>query len=119
MISAVRAPGRRPVLLRLTPQVAGLCLLAALAWVGAVRQAVRMGNGPGGSTVLRVYEASGTPANNVRIRLHAKILSAHEANLMEDSGRRLKTVNDAVQVDLHPFEIKTLKLRLKVLPLGG
>ena len=69
--------------------------------------------GQDGATILRIYEAHGTPAQGVTIKLHARILSACEANLMEDSGRRLKVVNDSIAFDLHPFEIKTLKLTLK------
>ena len=46
MTSAL-SPGRPPALLRFTPHVAALCLVAAVAWVGAVREATRMGNGPG------------------------------------------------------------------------
>ena len=65
------------------------------------------------STVLRVYEASGQTTPVVRIRLHARIASAYEANLLEDSGRKLKVQNDSVVFDLHPFEIKTIRLQFK------
>jgi alpha-mannosidase len=64
------------------------------------------------STVLRVYEAAGQAAPGVKIRLHARIAAAHEANLLEDSGRKLKVQNDSLQFDLHPFEIKTIKIQL-------
>ena len=40
---------------------------------------------------LRVYEASGRPAAGVTIKLKAKVLSAREANLLEDAGADLKT----------------------------
>jgi len=66
-----------------------------------------------GEVVLRVYEASGRPASQVAVKLRAKVLSAHEANLLEDAGRELKTQDDAVQFDLHPYEIKTIRLRLR------
>jgi alpha-mannosidase len=65
-----------------------------------------------GSTLVRVYEAAGSPAERVRMTWHAKILEAHEANLMEDSGNRVKTARDSLEFNLHPFEIKTFKLRL-------
>src|SRR5947209_17930340 len=39
------------------------------------------------STTVRVYEASGQTTPGVKIALHARILSAYEANLLEDSGR--------------------------------
>jgi alpha-mannosidase len=66
-----------------------------------------------GSTVIRVYEADGRAVTNATLQLHAKVLSANEANLMEDAGMKLKVRKDAVQFDLHPFEIKTFKLRLE------
>ena len=64
------------------------------------------------TVVLRVYEASGQAASAVKVRLHAKIAAARDANLLEDSGRPLKIRNDTVQFDLHPFEIKTIKFQL-------
>jgi len=51
----------------------------------------------------------------VTVKLRAKLLSAREANLLEDAGGELKTDGDAVQFDLHPFEIKTMRLRLRAL----
>jgi hypothetical protein len=32
---------------------------------------------------------------------------------MEDAGAKLAVAKDMVQFDLHPFEIKTIKLRLQ------
>lgn len=68
--------------------------------------------GPGNSTILRVYEASGTATPGVKIRLHAKVTRAQEADLLEEARRDLKCEDDAVQVDLRPFEILTIKLAL-------
>jgi alpha-mannosidase len=65
-----------------------------------------------GSSIIRVYEADGR-ATAATLKLHAKVLSANEANLMEDTGKKLKTQDDSIRFDLHPFEIKTFKLRLK------
>ncbi len=65
-----------------------------------------------GSYIIRIYEADGR-ATAATLKLHAKVLSANEANLMEDTGKKMKTQDDSVRFDLHPFEIKTLKLRLK------
>ena len=62
---------------------------------------------------LRVYEASGRPAPQVTVKLQSKVLSAHEANLLEEVGRELKIEGDSVQFDLHPYEIKTIRLRLR------
>jgi alpha-mannosidase len=68
--------------------------------------------GDGGDAVLRVYEAAGQSAGGAKIRLSARVLSAQEVNLMEDHGPSLKVAGDAVQTDLGPFEIKTVRLRL-------
>jgi alpha-mannosidase len=75
--------------------------------------------GNDGSAVIRVYEASGDATTGAEIKLHIKVSSAYSANLMEDSGAELKVRNDAVRFDLHPFEIKTFKLRLRAPPKNG
>jgi alpha-mannosidase len=66
-----------------------------------------------GMTVIRVYEASGQATTGAMIKLRAKVVSANEANLMEDSGAKAQVRQNTLQFDLHPFEIKTFKLRLK------
>jgi alpha-mannosidase len=66
-----------------------------------------------GGTVIRVYEASGQATTGAMIKLQAKVISANEANLMEDSGAKVKVQQNTLQFDLHPFEIKTFKVRLK------
>lgn len=67
-------------------------------------------------TLIRIYEAGGKAVTNATLQLHAKILAANEANLLEDSGRKLKFSNHGeLHFDLHPFEIKTFKLRLQTL----
>ena len=40
-------------------------------------------------------------------------LAAEEVNLMEDPGRKLPVADNTLQLDFHPFEIKTIKLRLE------
>jgi len=66
-----------------------------------------------GETVIRVYEAAGQATTGATIKIHAKVLSANQANLMEDSGEKVHVNKDTLQFDLHPFEIKTFKVRLK------
>jgi alpha-mannosidase len=66
--------------------------------------------GPGGSVIVRVYEASGRPSPGVRIKLYAQLSSAEESDLMEDVGHPLKIEQNSFQFDLHPFEIKTFRL---------
>ena len=68
--------------------------------------------GRDGAAVLRVYEATGQPAPGVTIKLRAKVVSARAANLLEDPEGELKVEDDGVSFDLHPYQIKTISLRL-------
>src|SRR5204863_9701150 len=53
-----------------------------------------------GSTILRIYEASGQTTPSLKIKLNTKVAAAHEANLMEDSGRALRGKNNTLEFDL-------------------
>jgi alpha-mannosidase len=66
-----------------------------------------------GDAVLRVYEATGRPAPGVSVKLNARVASAHEANLLEDPGKALAVEGNTIRFDLHPFEIKTIRLGLR------
>jgi alpha-mannosidase len=68
--------------------------------------------GPGGTAVLRIYEAMGQAAQGTRIKFTGDLVSAEEVNLMEDPGRKLKFSGNTLQLDLGPFEIKTIKLKI-------
>ncbi len=71
--------------------------------------------GKPGAMVLRVYEARGQEHSDVAIRIHARIEGAWEANLMEDPGHALPSEGDTLRLALHPFEIKTLVIRVAAL----
>jgi len=66
-----------------------------------------------GSAVLRVYEASGRPTAGVRVKFQPEIAAADEVNLMEAPVRKLDVRNGALEFDLGPYEIKTLKVQLQ------
>jgi alpha-mannosidase len=68
--------------------------------------------GHDGGAVLRVYEAAGTVAKGVRIRLNAAIQEAAEVNLVEDTLAAVRPDGDALLFDLRPFEIKSFRLKL-------
>jgi alpha-mannosidase len=68
--------------------------------------------GPDRSTVLRLYETAGKATAGVTIKFHGQITDAREANLLEDSGRGLAVAEEAIRLEFHPFEIKTLKVHL-------
>ena len=69
--------------------------------------------GADGVAVLRVYEATGQ-ATTAKIRLPRQTTAAEEVNLMEDPGRKLPVADNALQLDFHPFEIKTIKLQTQL-----
>ena len=68
--------------------------------------------GPDHTLIVRFYEAWGKETKGVVVKLGAKVLGANEANLLEDTTGKLQVKENAVVVDLHPYEIKTIKLRL-------
>lgn len=66
--------------------------------------------GEDGKLVVRVYEATGMPADNVVITCRETIDAAEELDLMEDPLRRLDTQGNRLTISLRPFEIKTIGL---------
>jgi alpha-mannosidase len=74
--------------------------------------------GRDGSVTLRIYEASGKPANGVEIKFHKPVASAAETNLLGDEIRPLSAAQDTLRLDLRPFEIKTIKLKLRSTDVG-
>jgi alpha-mannosidase len=68
--------------------------------------------GQGGTTILRLYEASGLPAPRVTLRFATRITEAERANLLEDAVVLLSTDGATLTLDLRPFEIATLRVRL-------
>jgi alpha-mannosidase len=66
----------------------------------------------GKGLIVRVYEAVGQAAANIRILFATGIQAASEVNLMEDPIQPLAVKGDSIQFDLRPFEIKTFRLQL-------
>jgi len=64
------------------------------------------------TAVLRVYEAAGQATSGVRIRLPEGTLQVEEADLLEDPIAELPVADGAVEFDLHPFEVRTLRLHV-------
>jgi alpha-mannosidase len=74
--------------------------------------------GPEGAAVLRLYEAAGQATSGVRIRLPEGTQRVEEADLMEDPITELRVTDGSVQLDLRPFEIKTLRLTVPSAGVG-
>jgi alpha-mannosidase len=68
--------------------------------------------GRDGATILRVYEAAGRPAPGVKIAFNARVAEARAANLLEDPEGELKVERNTVSLDLRPYQIRTMRLRL-------
>jgi alpha-mannosidase len=65
-----------------------------------------------GEVAVRVYEAAGQPAPDVRLHFARAVTAAREANLIEDPGGPLPVRGNAVSFGLRPYEIKTICVRL-------
>jgi len=66
--------------------------------------------GEDGGIVLRIYEATGSPAEGVEIVSALPIEKASEVDLVEDPVRPVETTGNGFSVDLKPFEIRTFRL---------
>ena len=64
-----------------------------------------------GEIALRVYEAAGHSVRHAEVHFAFPLASAREANLIEDPGRELQSKGNTISFDLHPYEIKTVRLR--------
>ena len=64
-----------------------------------------------GEIALRVYEAAGRPIQHAEVHFALPLASAREANLIEDPGQELQIKGNTISFDLHPYEIKTFRLR--------
>jgi alpha-mannosidase len=69
--------------------------------------------GRDGGLILRLYEATGVGASNVRIKLSPGLTSVSEVNLMEDELRSVPVQGDSFQFDARGYEIKTFRLNIK------
>jgi len=60
---------------------------------------------------VRVYEAAGQPAHNVRMHFAVPLTVVREANLIEDPGGEIAVHGDAFSFDMRPYEIRTFRVR--------
>lgn len=68
--------------------------------------------GKNGDLLLRVYEATGRATPGVAVKLSAEVRAVSEVDLLEKPGHALPVDGSSVRFDLHPFEIKTIAMRL-------
>jgi alpha-mannosidase len=69
--------------------------------------------GKDGKLVLRLYEAAGT-ATDATLSFAGQVSTAEELNLMEDPLGPLELNGSLLHITLHPFEIKTIGLDIKI-----
>ena len=66
----------------------------------------------GHGVIVRVYEAAGQPAADVKIHFAESVAEASEVNLMEERLQPMSVQNNSIHFDLRPFQIKTFRLQL-------
>jgi alpha-mannosidase len=65
-----------------------------------------------GAVLVRVYEATGKEARDVKLTFASDVTSASEVNFMEDRRGDMSAQGKQVEFDLSPFQIKTVSVRL-------
>ena len=68
--------------------------------------------GRDGAVLVRMYEATGRDAKDVKLDFASDLAFATEVNLMEDRLADLTAQGKQVRFDLAPFQIKTVSVRL-------
>jgi alpha-mannosidase len=69
--------------------------------------------GGDGSLVVRVFEAEGKATRGASLRFASKVGKAESVNALEKPlGDAVRVEKDGVTFDLHPFEIKTVRVSL-------
>lgn len=63
------------------------------------------------SVILRMYEAF-NKRTNTTLTFNSNIVSLYECDLMENNLNEVNFVDDKVELEFKPFEIKTLKVKL-------
>jgi alpha-mannosidase len=66
----------------------------------------------GNGLIVRLYEAAGQAADEVRVHFADPVTSVSEVNLMEDRVGPVSVQNNSIQFAMRPFEIKTFRLQL-------
>jgi alpha-mannosidase len=65
-----------------------------------------------GEVALRVYEAAGRAVQQAQVHFTLPVASVREANLIEDPEKPLQLDGNTISFNMHPYEIKTFRLRL-------
>ena len=91
--------------------VRGAANVAPFACISApnvIVEAVKPAEDDSNAFVLRLYECEGSKTT-ANIRLSVPVGSAFLTNLLEDEQAALEVVDNAIDLQFKPFEIKTLK----------
>ena len=66
-----------------------------------------------GEVIIRVYEGTGQSVPAGKMTFAARLLSAEETNLVEESSAQIPISQNSFTFRMHPFEIKTFRLRFE------
>ncbi|MBV9454352.1 MAG: alpha-mannosidase, partial [Rubrobacter sp.] len=66
----------------------------------------------GGGLILRLYEPHGARGKSI-LRFTKEIKRAKSTNLMEEKSGMLSTERNALRVEVRPFEVLTLRIKLQ------
>jgi len=94
------------------PLDAGSRSLLALDADNVVIETVKLAEDGGGGVVVRLYESMRT-ATRCTLTTTRPVASAEQTDMLEGPGRALDVSDGRIDLDFRPFEIKTLRLRLR------
>jgi len=99
-----------PVAVQASAAAADLASLLTVDGPNVIVEAIKWAE-EGNAFVVRLYEA-GRAGTRVTVTLSAPVAAAEVTNLLEEAQTSLELVDNAVTLELRPFEIKTLRFEL-------
>lgn len=89
------------------------CVWAVLQQNGnVIIETVKQAEEDSNSVILRIYEPNGEGASE-KFKFDKDILSCELVNILEENISGLTTEKNVLQLNFTPFEIKTIKIKLK------
>jgi alpha-mannosidase len=86
--------------------------LLAIDAPNVVIETVKPAEDGSGDIVLRLYEAART-ATRCELSTTLRVRRASVTNMLEEKGKRIAVKNGRIALDFRPFEVKTLKLKVR------
>ena len=92
---------------------AEICNLVEVDAANVIVESIKPAEDFSDNIIVRFYEA-GKAGTHVKLTFDKNVKSVCETNMLEEEKQELKLINNSVSLFIKPFEIKTIKLKIKI-----